>query len=337
MFKKFKPGQCYIIAEIGGNFTTFAEAKKLIDECHSCGVDAVKVQTFKAETISSKKAMFDFEATGNVTQYDLFRKYEINETLHREVFDYATSKDLDWFSTPSHQTDVDMLDMLGVGLLKVGSDDACNIPFLKYLAQTGKPIMLSTGMCTMQEVRESVAAIFEEGNDQLYLLHAISSYPTHPGNVNLLAMQSLQNEFPQIPVGYSDHTLGIYAAIFAVAMGAKIIEKHFTYDKNAEGPDHMHSADPAEMKKLVDKVREFEIMRGNGIKRPADSEKSSRINTRKSIVLIQDIKKGERITREHIAIKRPGYGIPPKHYEQIFGRTVNKDLHREDVLTFEDL
>lgn len=337
MFKNYQSNRCYIIAEIGGNFTEFDQAMKLIDAAHMCGVDAVKLQTFTAATLSTKKAMFDFEVTGTVSQYDLFKEYEISEKLHLKIFDYARAKDLDCFSTPSHETDVEMLERLGAGLHKIGSDDACNIPFLKYIAQTGKPIMLSTGMCTMQEVRESVAAILEEGNDQLYLLHAISSYPTHAEHVNLLAMRALQKEFPNIPVGYSDHTLGTTAAICSVAMGAAVVEKHFTCDKNAEGPDHIHSADPEEMKEIVDKIRDFETMRGNGIKRPAASEKFSRLNTRKSIVLTKDIKKGSSISKDHIAIKRPGHGIPPKYYEQIIGRTVNKDLKQENVLTFEDL
>ncbi len=335
MFRNYRKDRCYVIAEIGGNFLNIEEAKRLIDEAYACGVDAIKLQTYQADTLSSKKAMFDFENTGNVPQYDLFRQYEISEEVHREVFDYAKVKNLDWFSTPSHESDVDMLDRLGVGAYKIGSDDAVNIPFLKYVAQTGKPIMLSTGMCTMREVRESVASILEEGNDKLFLFHAISSYPTRPENVNLLAMKSMIDEFPNIPVGYSDHTLGATAAICAAAMGARLIEKHFTYDKNAEGPDHMHSADPEEMKEVVDRIREFEMMKGNGIKRPADSERTPRLNTRKSIVLVKDIKRGERITLEHIAIKRPGTGIPPKHFDEILGRRVNKTLKKEDVLTWQ--
>jgi N-acetylneuraminate synthase len=336
MFKNYNKDRCYIIAEIGGNFTKLDQAKKLIDEAKKCGVDAIKLQTYKADTLSSKKAMFDFENTGNIPQYDLFKKYEISEKLHKEVFEYASSKNLDWFSTPSHQSDVDMLEKLGVGAYKIGSDDAYNIPFLKYVARTGKPIILATGMCTMQEVWESVYAILEEGNDHLFLLHAVSSYPAYPASINLQAIKSMIEEFPCIPVGYSDHTLGTTAIICAVAMGSKMVEKHFTYDKNAEGPDHMHSACPEEMKEIVDRIREFEIMRGNGIKRPAVSEKTSRINTRKSIVIGKDIKAGEKITKDHIVIKRPGYGIPPKYIEQVIGRMVSKNLAKEDVLKWED-
>lgn len=337
MFEKILKGRCYIIVEIGGNFTTFEQAKRLVDEAASCGVDAIKLQTYKAETIASRKAIFDMENTGVVSQYDLFKKYEIDEGLHRDVFEYAQSKGLDWFSTPSHETDVDLLDRLGIKVYKIGSDDAVNIPFLKAIAKRGKPILLSTGMCTMQEVRESVSAILEEGNNRIILLHAITSYPTHPEHINLLAMQAMMKEFPGIDVGYSDHTIGTTACICAAAMGARVVEKHFTCDKKAEGPDHMLSADPKEMKEIVDAIRAFEIMRGDGIKRPADSEKTTRINNRKSIVVVREIRKGSVIAGADIDIKRPGYGIAPKYLEQVIGRKSNKDLVPEDVLQWEDI
>ena len=196
MFKNYHVDRCYIISEIGGNFTTFDQAKRLIDEASGCGVDAVKLQTYRADTITSSKAIFDMENTGVVSQHDLFRKYEVNEALHHDVFKYAESKGLDWFSTPSHETDVELLEKCGVGAHKIGSDDAVNFPFLRYVARTGKPVLLSTGMCTLEEVRESVDAIQAEGNTQLILLHAITSYPTHPENVNLAAMKTLMQAFP---------------------------------------------------------------------------------------------------------------------------------------------
>jgi N,N'-diacetyllegionaminate synthase len=337
VFKNYHVDRCYIISEIGGNFTTFEQAKRLIDEASGCGVDAVKLQTYRAETITSSKAIFDMENTGVVPQHDLFRKYEVNEALHHDVFKYAESKGLDWFSTPSHETDVELLEKFEVGAHKIGSDDAVNLPFLRYVARTGKPVLLSTGMCTLEEVRESVDAIQAEGNAQLILLHAITSYPTHPENVNLAAMQTLMQAFPQLDVGYSDHTLSPIACLCAVAMGARVIEKHFTYDKAADGPDHMLSADPAEMKWLVEAVRNFEVMRGSGIKRPAESEKITRRNNRKSVVLNRRMKAGERLTEQDIAIKRPGYGIGPKYFEQIVGRAVAADMEKDTVLTWNDL
>lgn len=337
MFRNYHADRCYIIAEIGGNFTTLDQAKRLIDAAHGCGVDAVKLQTYRADTITSTKAIFDMENTGVVSQHDLFRKYEVNETLHHDVFKYAESKGLDWFSTPSHTADVDLLEKCGVGAHKIGSDDAVNLPYLRYVARTGKPVLLSTGMCTLEEVRESVAAILAEGNEKLILLHAITSYPTHAENVNLAAMQTLMQTFPQLDIGYSDHTLSPIACLCAVAMGARVIEKHFTYDKKADGPDHMLSADPAEMKWLVEAVRTFEIMRGSGVKRPADSEKTTRRNNRKSVVLNRSVKAGERLTEQDIAVKRPGYGIGPKYFEQVVGRTVAADMEKDAVLTWNDL
>ena len=337
MFKNYQSNRCYIIAEIGGNFTTLEQAKRLIDEAAACGADAVKLQTYRAETLSSKAAIFDMENTGVTSQFNLFRKYEIAAALHDEVFAYAESKGLDWFSSPSHQSDVDVLEKCGVGVHKIGSDDAVNLPFLRYVARTGKPMILSTGMCTLDEVRESVEAIQAEGNKQLILLHAITSYPTHPENVNLLAMKTLKEAFPDLDVGYSDHTLSPVACLCAVAMGARVIERHFTYDKKADGPDHMLSADPQEMKWLVDAIRAFEVMRGSGIKQPADSEENTRRNNRKSVVLQRALKAGQAIAMEDIAVKRPGYGIQPKFYEALAGRKVKRDLAQDAVLGWDDL
>ena len=337
MFRNFRSDHSYIIAEIGGNFTTYEQAVRLVDAAADCGVDAIKLQTYRAETVASKKALFDMENTGKVSQFELFQKYAIDKELHRQVFAYAEEKGLDWFSSPSHESDVDMLETLGVGVHKIGSDDAVNLPFLRYVARMGKPIILSTGMCTLEEVRESVSAILGEGNDKLILLHAITSYPTHAPNVNLRAMQTLMDAFPQLEIGYSDHTLSPVACLAAAAMGARVLERHFTYDKKEEGPDHMLSADPAEMKWLVDAVREFEVMRGNGIKRPADSEKGTRINNRKSVVLASAVQAGERLSREHLAVKRPGYGIAPKNLEKVIGRRVVGAMDADAVLRWEDL
>jgi N-acetylneuraminate synthase len=328
--------RCYIIAEIGGNFTTFEQAKTLVDEAFYCGVDAIKLQTYRAERVTSKNAIFDMENTGVIPQLELFQKYAISEELHKKIFDYIQSKHLDWFSTPSHETDVEMLERLGVGAYKIGSDDATNFPFLKYVARVGKPMILATGMCTLQEVREAAAAILEEGNDRITLLHAITSYPTHPEDVNLRAIQTMIHEFPGLNIGYSDHTIGTTACICAAAMGAMVVEKHFTHDKNAAGPDHILSADPQEMKEIVAKIREFELMKGNGIKRPADSEMLTRINNRKSIVIAKPLAEGEMITKEHLAIKRPGTGIPPKYLQQMNGCIVNQNLEIDDVLHWED-
>lgn len=326
----------YIVAEIGGNFTTFEEARVLIDAAHACGVDAIKLQTYRAETISSKKAIFDMENTGITSQFDLFKKYEIDETLHRQVFDYIQSKGLDWFSSPSHETDVDMLEKIGVSAYKIGSDDAVNIPFLKYIARKGKLIILATGMCTMEEVKEAVSVILGEGSSQLVLLHAVTSYPTHPEHVNLLAMKKMMDEF-DLPVGYSDHTIGTVACLAAAAMGAVVLEKHFTIDKNADGPDHMLSADPFEMKTIVEQVRTLEKMLGSGIKMPAASEHITRLNNRKSVVAAKSLPAGHLLTLQDINIKRPGFGIAPKFSEQLIGCVLNRPLDEDEVITWSDV
>lgn len=335
MFKNYRTDRCYVIAEIGGNFTTLEEAVRLIDEAAVCGVDAVKLQTYRAETVASRVALFDMENTGITSQFELFKKYEIGKELHDSVFRYAESKGLDWFSTPSHPEDVDLLEACGVGAHKIGSDDAANLPFLRYVARTGKPILLSTGMCTLEEVREAVDAVLAEGNSRLVLLHAVTSYPTHAENVNLSAMETLARTFPYLDVGYSDHTLTPVACLAAVAMGARVIERHFTYDKNAEGPDHRLSADPAEMRWLVDAVRSFEVMRGCGIKKPAESERVTRLNNRKSIVAARPIKAGRPLKRDDLAVKRPGTGIPPKYFEQILGRSLERNVEADEVLNWD--
>lgn len=337
MLKNFSKDRCYIIAEIGGNFTTFEEAKKLIDLAYDTGVDAVKLQTYNAETIVTKTAKFDLDNVGNMLQKDLFEKYQIDFELHRQVFEYIESKELEWFSTPSHRTDVDMLETLGVKSYKIGADDATNLPLIKYVAQTGKPILLSSGMCTLEEVKEMINICLEVGNDKIILFHTVSNYPTYPEQVNLRAMQTLKYEFPFLKVGFSDHTIGSTACFAAACMGADVVEKHFTYDKNAEGPDHQLSANPQEMKEIVDRIREFEVMKGSGAKRPVGKEITNRAKNRKSIVAIKPIKKGDVLTSENIDIKRPGHGIAPKYFDEVLGKYAKDDIEDDKVLEWSDI
>jgi N,N'-diacetyllegionaminate synthase len=337
MLKNFTNDRCYIIAEIGGNFTTFDEAKKLVDLAYETGVDAIKLQTYRSDTIVTKTARFDLDNVGDMLQCELFEKYQIDFALHKEVFDYIDSKGLDWFSTPSHQTDVDMLEELGVAAHKLGADDATNLPLIRYVAQTNKPILLSSGYCTLDEVREMINVCLEVGNDNIILFHTVSNYPTYPDQVNLLAMQTLKKEFPFLAVGFSDHTIGSTACLAAACMGAEVVEKHFTYDKNAEGPDHQLSANPEEMKEIVDKIREFELMKGSGAKRPVGKEIINRAKNRKSIVTIKSIKKGERLTLENIDIKRPGHGVEPKYFDTTIGKTASRDIAEDEVLEWSDI
>ena len=329
--------RAYVIAEIGGNFSDYETAVKLIDKAAQCGVDAVKLQTYRAETIASRQAVFDMENTGVVPQQELFRKGEISEALHQKIFDYARTKELDIFSTPSHITDVEILERLHVDVYKLGADDLTNIPFLKTVARLQKPIMLSTGMGTLSEVREAVDAILEEGNEKIVIMHVASIYPTAPQYVNLKAIQTLQREFSQFAIGYSDHTLGVDSCIFAAVMGAEVIEKHFTYDKNADGPDHILSADPEEMKTMVDKIRLFEVMRGSGIKHPQGAEVKNRINNRKSLICIKAKKMGEQLAAEDIEIKRPGTGIAPREWDLVVGRYLAHDIEADTVLQWTDI
>jgi len=324
----------YIISEIGGNFLNFEEAKKLIDLSANVGANAVKLQTYRAETISSKTAVYDMPNTGHANQYELFKKYEISFDLHKEIWDYCREINIDVFSTPSHMSDVELLERLDCPIYKIGSDDACNIPFLEEIALIGKPIFLSTGMCTMNEVRESVSAILGKGNSDLVLLHCVTNYPTEPAHTNLKCIHSMKKEFG-LPVGYSDHTVGTACCIGAAAIGANVIEKHFTYDKNAEGPDHMLSANPVEMKMIISSIRDIEKAMGDGVKRPSKAEKTTRMNNRKSIVTTQKISKGTVITKEMIAIKRPGIGIQPKFIHQILGRIAKETIQTEEPVLWE--
>lgn len=333
---KIKKDKTYIIAEIGGNFTTYEQAVKLIDGTKYAGVDCIKLQTYKADTISSKKIFFNLENTGKISQYEYFKKFELPESLTIKVVDYIKSVELDWFSTPSHEDDLEFLLSLGMKAVKIGADDATNLPFLKNIAKTGLMVALSTGMCTLEEVKEAVNTILAEGNDNIIIFHTVSNYPTYPEDLNLNIINTFKKDFPEFKIGFSDHSLGPLASITAAAMGANIIERHFTYDKNADGPDHMISSTPEEMKYIVDSIRMMEKMKGSAIKKPYGGEVGNRIDSRKSILARNNIKKGDRLTKENICIKRPGSGIQPKYYDQILGKISNSDFEEDHVFQWGD-
>ena len=327
---------CYMIAEIGGNFLQFSEAKHLIDLAKNAGADAVKLQTYRAETIAAKSAVYDMPNVGAANQFDLFKQYEVDLELHKEIWDYCKSLGITIFSTPSHVTDVELLEQVDCAAYKIGSDDAVNIPFLKEVASFGKPIILSTGMCTLQEVGESVSAILGTGNTDLVLLHCVTNYPTSAEHCNLKCIERMKQEFG-LPVGFSDHTLGTACCIGAGALGANVLEKHFTHDKEADGPDHMLSATPEEFAEIVTYTRQIEAALGDGVKRPARDEKKTRINNRKSIVTTCHIEAGQVITKEMLAIKRPGFGIPPKYFDEIVGRTAKSAIEAEVPVRWDDV
>lgn len=335
--KKVGAGQpCYLIAEIGGNFLTVEEAERLIDLAAEAGVDAVKLQTFRAETLTTRKAVFEMENTGKVSQFDLFKKYEVSPETHHAIFAHAAKRGLFCFSTPSHATDTDLLASLGSQAYKIGSDDAVNVPFIRHAARKGKPILLSTGMCTLAEVQASVKAIEDEGNTDIILFHCTTSYPTHPEAVNLGAMLAMQKALPY-PVGYSDHTLGIDVCYAAAALGAPILEFHFTHDKKAEGPDHMLSKDPRETAELARKVRLLPVIMGDGIKRPAPAEANQLRNNRKSLVVIRGVKAGAKLAEGDFEARRPGTGIACARYDEVLGKTAKRALSEGEVLTWDDL
>jgi N,N'-diacetyllegionaminate synthase len=327
----------YVIAEIGGNFSTFDEGKDLVDAAIEAGSDAVKIQTYKAHTVSSRKAMFSADGmafTGDASQFEMFVQYQIDDGVQQEIYAYARERGIVLFSTPGHQTDVDLLETLGNSIYKIGSDDAVNLPLLRDVAQLQKPILLSTGMCTMREVGLAVDAVLSQGNDQLILLHCVTNYPAEPISVNLLSMNALQAEFG-LPTGYSDHVLGNEICLAAAALGACVLEKHFTLDKTADGPDHALSATPDEWTQLVEGVRKIESALGDGVKRPAASEKTTRINNRKSLVCVRAIAAGQPIEATAVDIKRPGYGIAPWDYENIVGKVARCDIPEDEVITWD--
>lgn len=321
----------FIIAEIGYNFNTLDEAMKSVKAAKECGVDSVKFQTFRAETVVTRGVMFPVEAGGG-SQFDEFKKYELLEEWHRKLFSYAKYLGLIAFSTPAHVSDIPLLESLEVPVYKTGADDLTNIPFLVEIAKLNKPMIISTGMSNLSEVAETVEAILATGNDKLVLLHTISNYPIkNIEQVNLKAMQTMAKAL-HVLVGYSDHTTTMSAPVAAVALGACVYERHFTLDKSIKAPDAALSADPVEMKQIVQEIRETEAMLGDGIKKPAPSEVDMRKYTRKSLVSKGSIKKGEKYTNKNITIKRPGYGIPPKFIEFVKGRSARADIPDDTVI-----
>jgi len=327
---------CYIVAEIGTAYRNFKEAKKLIDAAIEIGVDAIKLQTFEAETITTKNNFLDLEETGFVSQYELFKKLEIPKEEQLQIVKYANEKNMPIFSAPSHMKDLEIMKQMNLPFYKIGSDLVCHTPLLIEVGNLGKPIIISTGMCDMNDVKEAVSTIQKTGNKQIIIMHCVSDYPSKPEDANLSVMQSLKEKF-QIPVGYSDHSIDILTCLAAVAMGANIIEKHFRHIDNTPSPDDIHSLSVEEFKKLVNDIRYFEKTVGSGIKEPTSAELKNRPTSRVSIIATSNIPKGSQISNDVVDIRRPGTGIPPKFLLEILGRTTLKEIKKDQPLSFGDL
>jgi N-acetylneuraminate synthase len=331
----------FIIAEAGVNHNGELKlAKKLVDVAVEAGADAVKFQTFNTKELvaeNAEKPEYQEETTDKQeSQFAMLEKLELSLEDHYELKRYCKGKEILLLSTPFDFKSVDLLEELKVPLYKVGSSDTNNLPLLKYIAEKGKPIILSTGMSNLSEVEAAVDTIQKTGNNNLILLHCVSNYPAHYQEVNLKAIDTLRQTF-KVPVGYSDHTLGIEVPIAAVSRGAAIIEKHFTLDKEMEGPDHQASLEPKELKQMVTSIRNVEQSLGTGIKKPTKSEEENKKTVRKSLIANQKISCGEILTREKIKIKRPGTGLSPEFLNIVLGMEVKREISADNPLSWEDL
>lgn len=339
----------YIIAEAGVNHNGDLDlAKKLVAAAAKCGCNAVKFQTFRAERVVSAtapKCDYQIQTTGTEeSQFDMLRKLELDEASHRELIYLARDEGLDFISTPFDEESASFLGDLGVECMKLPSGEVTNLPFLDHVAHMQIPIMLSTGMAFLSEVDEAVRTIrgvwrnnAPKGNlPPLTVLHCLTEYPAPMEEVNLKAMIIMGDAF-KLPVGYSDHTLGIEVSLAAVALGATVIEKHFTLDKTLPGPDHRASLEPSELEHLVQGIRNIEAALGDGSKVPAASELKNRELARRSLVATRDLEKGHRLVPGDLMAKRPGSGISPKHRALATGSILQKDIERDSALSWEHL
>jgi len=326
---------CFIIAEAGVNHNGDIEiAKKLIDAAKDAGADAVKFQTFKTENVVTKHTqMAEYQKKNTEkeeSQFEMIKKFELDYKDFEALREYCDKRGITFLSTPHSSDAIDFLEPL-VPVYKVGSGDLTNIPFLRELAKKRKPIILSTGMATLDEIDEAVKTVRKSGDNKIILLQCVTSYPARTEDVNLRVIQTLKQAF-KLPAGLSDHTLSTIIPAVATAMGACVIEKHFTLDKNLPGPDHKASLEPEELKEMIRNIRDVEKAMGDGIKRPTAEEEEIKKIVRKSIVAKVDIPKRSTITRDMLEIKRPGTGIPPKYVEEVIGAKAKIGIHKEEVI-----
>ena len=333
-----KEESCFIIAEAGVNHNGDINlAKKLIDVAKDAGADAVKFQTFKAEnvvTTNAEKAEYQKVTTGmEESQYDMIKKLELTKYDFEELANHAKKKNILFLSSPFDEGSVDLLDEINMPVFKIASGEITNFPLLKRIAEKGKPIILSTGMATLGEIEDALRVIREVGVDNVVLLHCVTSYPAKMEDVNLRVIETLKHAF-KLPVGFSDHTPGITVPIAAVSLGAVVIEKHFTLDKDLPGPDHKASLEPDEMKKMVATIRDVEKALGNGIKIPTKEEEEIKKVARRSVVAKVDVPEGTTITADMLDVKRPGIGIEPKYLHFIYGMRATKDIEEDEIITW---
>jgi len=332
----------FVIAEAGVNHNGDVElGRRLIREAKNAGADAVKFQSYKAGKISTRTAPRYWVEPDDPkgSQYDTFAKLDsFGEAEHRELFHFAKEIGIVCFSTPFDDEAVDILEELGVPGYKIASADLTDLPLIERAARTGKPLLLSTGLARLAEIGEAVEVVRAAGNDQIVLLHCTLQYPCDYENVNLRMMLHLKAAFPEIPVGLSDHSLGIAVPQAAVALGAVVIEKHYTVDKTLPGsPDHYLSVDHNDLRVMMQAIRAIEKSMGRYEKGPVEAESAAYRYARRSIVSARDIARGTRISRDMLTFKRPGTGIYPKFVEQVVGRTAREDIAEDTVLTWEML
>ena len=327
-----------IIAEAGVNHNGDMNlAKKLIDIAAHAGADLVKFQTFSADrlvTHGAAKADYQILATNNTeSQHDMLRKLELTESMHHELIAHCASQNIGFFSTGFDVESIDLLVGLGQELFKIPSGEITNLPYLRHIGKLDKTVILSTGMSNMDEIEAAINVLEESGThrSKITVLHCTTAYPLPMSDVNLRAMQSIQNRF-NVAVGYSDHTLGIEIPIAAVALGATIIEKHFTTDRSLPGPDHKASLEPTEFKAMIDGIRNIEKALGDGVKHLMPSEITNLPVARKSIVTSRPIKTGAIFTEHNLTAKRPGTGISPMEWNKLLGRTANKDYLADELI-----
>ena len=325
----------YIIAEAGVNHNgSFELACKLVDAAKNAGVDCIKFQTFKSEKLVSyyaQKADYQKSATGDGSQVDMLKKLELSYDEFIDLKKYCDRIGITFLSTPFDLESIDFLDSLDMPFWKIPSGEITNYPYLVALAKTGKPIVMSTGMCDLEEIREAIKVLTDNGVTDIKLLHCNTEYPTPFEDVNLIAMHTIKNEFG-FEVGYSDHTKGIEVPIAAVALGATVIEKHFTLDRNMDGPDHKASLEPTELAEMVKSIRNVEMAMGNGVKEPSPSERKNKAIARKSIVAMKTINKGDIFTEENITVKRPGTGISPMKWNEVIGTEAIRNFDEDELI-----